>query len=396
MEEDWIGKRIRAYRSAANMSQTYLADQAGISQGYLSQLENGHKTVNTRALLADLAGALGVAVTDLTATPAHARSSGERKLHAAVPGIRAALDGASEVPPVPMAHLRAQVHALMTARMACDHQHLADMLAPTLARTLAAAEAGGDGYILFAKTCFTASMALRPLGAYLDLAIRLAERTQWAAAYAQDPAAIGAAEFARSQCCLAGGVGGLRRRALHLATAGAQELAGQTDPQTRGWQGLLHLQAGLTAASLQRPDLADQHITEALAIAARTTGDTWHMDFSEDNALVWKAATLLETQQPAEAVRVARSVNRARLRTEQRKAHLLMHLGRGLFAQGDTDEATAAFLYARRIAPSEVDGRPAVRETVGAMLRAKRRAAGSERLRELANHVGVDPLADVN
>lgn len=392
--DDWIGLRVARYRDLAGMTQRELADRVGVTQPYISQLENGTRAVATRALLIALAEALGVATTDLTATPPAARSEPERVVHEVVPYVRAALDGAEDVEPVPVAQLAADVDAMMRARMACDYPALARLLAPVLARTLALAETeDGPALGLFARACVTEALALRPLG-YVDLATRLAERGQWAAAQADDLSAQAAAEYARAQSSLSGGVRGLRARSLTLATRAADTLQGHDGDEARSWYVMLHLQAGLAAATLGRDDDAMAHIDEAAEVVARVGSDPWRMDVNASNVGVWRVAAALEGGDPGRAPEYARRIDTTKLRTVQRRAHLLTHTAHALYLSGDHEAATRAFLEADRVAEAEVRGRPRVREIVGQMVRDARRRAGSEELRDLARKVGVDPLAE--
>lgn len=387
--DDWIGLRVARYRDIAGMTQQQLADRAGVSRPYIAQIEGGHRPVTTRALLIRLAEALGVSTPDLVTTPPVGRSDRERVVHQAVPGVRAALDAADDVAPIPAERLADEVDRFMAARMACDYPALAELMAPTIARTLAATEAGDvDARQLLARAVFTASMVLRPLG-YVDLATRLAERAQWAAAGADDPAAVAAAEFALAQAAL---TSGLRARSLTLASRAADAIQADTTEDGRAWYALLHLQAGLSSAALGDTETAAGHLDEAADVATTVTGDPWRMDLSPANAGVWRVAAVLEGNDPGRAVELARGVDRHALRTTQRQAHLHTFAGRALYLTGDHNAATRSYLEADRLAPAEIRGRGSVQEIVGQMIRDARRQAGSDQLRDLAVRVGVDPL----
>lgn len=392
LNDDWIGLRVARYRDLAGLTQQQLADRVGKSRPYISQIENGDRPVTTRALLISLAEALGVSTTDLTAQPRATRDVSERPVHVAVPSVRAALAGALDPLGVhrDLQQLALDSAALMRARMACDYPRIAQLLAPTIAGALALLDTPAparEAQEIMARVLFTGSMVLRPLG-YLDLATMMAERALIEAEHASSTDAMAAADFARAQCLLAGGVQGLRAMSLHVATESAELLSG---PST--WRGLLHLQAGLAAASLGRDDEATGHMDVAADIAQHTPViDSWQMDFSAANVGVWRVAAALEGPRPESAVDIARHVNTSQLATTQRKAHLLMHAAHGQYARGDHDAATSLFLQADQLASTEIRGRTRVREVVGQMLRDARRKAGSERLRDLALKVGVDPL----
>lgn len=57
--------RIKSIRKQLNMSQVELADKSGITQAYLSALENGVKRNPSLKTLGSIANALDVQVTEL-------------------------------------------------------------------------------------------------------------------------------------------------------------------------------------------------------------------------------------------------------------------------------------------------------------------------------------------
>lgn len=64
MDENAIGEQVRRYRSARRMSQRALGEIAGVTSGFLSQLENGHANASI-ATLRRIADALGVGMAEL-------------------------------------------------------------------------------------------------------------------------------------------------------------------------------------------------------------------------------------------------------------------------------------------------------------------------------------------
>jgi transcriptional regulator with XRE-family HTH domain len=59
-----VGTNIRKRRADSGLSQEELAYRAGIDRSYLSEIENGHKSVGV-VVLDDIAAALEVEITDL-------------------------------------------------------------------------------------------------------------------------------------------------------------------------------------------------------------------------------------------------------------------------------------------------------------------------------------------
>ena len=64
-----LGERIRTVREARGLSQVSLADAAGISQGYLSQLEQDEREPSL-SIAARIARALNLSLDDIAATVA--------------------------------------------------------------------------------------------------------------------------------------------------------------------------------------------------------------------------------------------------------------------------------------------------------------------------------------
>lgn len=390
--DDWIGLRVARWRSIAGMSQQDLATKLGVTRAYVSLIENGRKPVTTRALLIGLAQALNVSTGDLTQAAPSSQTEAERAMSAAVPDVRAALDGAWDVPVPTVDGQAADVDLMMRARMACDYGSLANGLAPAIAAGLVLAETDGSDRArnLFSQILFTASLTVKPLG-YVDLGMRLAERAQHAAT---DLVHEGAANFARAQASLAGGVMGLRSRSYAIATRAADQLQDVDTDEARTWYGMLHLHAALVAATMGNTDGAMAHLDEADERVESVSGDPWRMEFSKANVGVWRVGVALEGDSDGgRAIEYARQVNVNDLRTTQRQAHLRIHTGRALYLADRSDEAVRAFITADDLAPHEVRSRTTVRELTGQMLRDARRKAGSDDLRDLAQRVGVDPLA---
>ncbi|GGK34573.1 hypothetical protein GCM10010124_29050 [Pilimelia terevasa] len=386
-----IGQRIREYRLLAGLSQQDLADRLGVSAAYVSMIEKGWRALNGRSLTDAIAQALGVDTANLIRPPAHAPSPSERQLRMSVPAVRSALDWSFTCEPIPHQALAADVQAVVVARMTCDYRRLGASLAPTLGRALRWAETGDHaGLRALTQVAVTASLALRPIG-YIDLAVRLAERGRTAAEHAEWTAGTAAADFAIAQCALAGGTDGLRRRSLQLAATAVDNLS--NSPAEVGWAVMMNLQAGLASAALGRTDDALARVASASELAGQVGVDEWRIEPTRANAGVWRVGILLEAGEHGWAVSAAREVDRSALRTTQRTAHLLTHVGRAYCLSGRPEEATRALLEADRLAPSEVRWRSSVRESVGLMLREARRNAGSEHLRDLAVKMNVDPLA---
>lgn len=76
--EETIGSRIRRYRADAGLTPTELAEKAQISKSYLSELEGGADGRPSADTLYKIAGALGVAMSDLLGRPILIQPASER------------------------------------------------------------------------------------------------------------------------------------------------------------------------------------------------------------------------------------------------------------------------------------------------------------------------------
>ena len=91
MTEDFMGARVRYWRLKRGLSQKTLAGLAGMTQGYVSQIEAGLKEIDKRSTTIRIAEALQVSVAQLTNVtgPDYPEIN---VAEAAVPAIRAALN----------------------------------------------------------------------------------------------------------------------------------------------------------------------------------------------------------------------------------------------------------------------------------------------------------------
>jgi transcriptional regulator with XRE-family HTH domain len=387
----WIGKRVAHRRAIAGMSQQQLGDILGVTRNYISLIENGHKPITARSMLYDIADALGVPNGDLTGQPLAVRTHEDLLTLSTVAAIRAALDYPQDAPatPRPLDELARVADTLMAARMDCDYGLLGAGLARLIAESRAKFEdtlSQSAGRVLV-RGLVTASLTLKPIG-WVDLALRCADLARSVATSVGDPDAYGAAEFATAQCVL---TAGSRRRSYLIAATAANNLTisrGNT-VHARAWQGLLHLHAAFSAASLGLTDDSDEHHQQAEALAANVTGNPWAMEFTTANCLVWRVGSALENGQPERAPQLALRVDRSQLRSKQRISRVDIDEGRGHYLSGDSTAAVRSFRRAYEIAPHELRTRPSVIEIVGQMVRDATPRPDAE-LRQLAALVGVD------
>lgn len=393
---DHMGHRIGRWRTIAGMTQQALADEVGISQSHLSQIENGKQVVDKRSLLIKLAGALRVSITDLTARPRPPRDRDDLAIEQAAATVRVALDAHPQGGDLPHPdELLTRARLLLPARAACDYPTLAVVLAGAVADARAILATTDSDHARTAArralvtACAFGAFALKT-DTYVDLAMRLAERARVTALALGDPVHLAVANYAMAQVSMTAGV---RDHALTVALEGVDAVTGRPDADSLTWCGQLHMQAALCSASLGLRDDVAWHLDEAAATAAQVTGDPWRLDFSQANVDIWRMGVMLENGTPERAPEIGRKVNRGLIRTPQRMARLYMDIGRGWYAASKPTKAAQAFRAAIEVSAIEVRRRSAVREIVGQMARDVRVKSGSAELRDLCVKLGVDPFA---
>lgn len=393
MRTDYIGLRVARWRDLAGMTQQELADRVGKTREYISLIENGRRAVTKRSLLIDLAGALGVPVTDLLAEPDLPQTGDDLVIHRAVAAVRIALDDDDESEPVHPDALDRDADDLIRSRMACDYPAIARLL-PLVVRQARRAivasrsdEARRVARTALVRGCVFGAYAMKT-ATHFDLATRLAERAHATAVELGEPEYGAAAHMALAQTAMATGI---RRRALTYAVDGAELVRGLDDDAARMWYGELQLQAALCSASLGRADDAEAHLAEADAAARTVVGNPWHLEFTVDNVAIWRMGVALENGQPERAPEYTRHINPDTIRTPQRRARLHMDRGRGHYAAGNTAAAVRSFHAAHDTAPPEVQRRGSVREIVSQMVR-DARGSGDSELQALAVKLHIDPM----
>ncbi|BCJ56488.1 transcriptional regulator [Actinoplanes sp. NBRC 14428] len=401
MAEDYTGARVRFWRLKRALSQKTLAGLAGVTQGYISQIESGLKEIDKRSTLVRLAEALQVSVADLTGQPYAPADAPHAQALAPVPEIRAALIGLAylDLPAhggKSLDQLRADVGRLAQARRVCDYSAASPMIAPLL-RNLSAAvhdpRAAGRAEVLRLLTLTTHHTAfiLKYLG-FIDLSLAAAERGHLAASELGEPEWFGLAEYTR-----------LHMLPPESRDVGRRLAAGTADrlqphlgaPAVRQAYGMLQLTSAWAETISGNAAAARDRLDEAQDAAASLGEDLpgggfAQMNFGPTNVAQWRASIAFEGGEAGRAVELSRAIFPQRIHSLSRRTQFHIEYGSALASTRRADgEALAQFVNAERVAPQRVRLSPVVRDTVGAMLRRARSDAGGTHLRELASRLGV-------
>ncbi len=397
MAEDFAGARVRYWRLRRGLSQRTLAGLAGVSQGYVSQVESGLKEIDKRSTLVRIAEALQVSVAELINVPGpdHPEQSAA---DATVPTIRAALNvarlGDSVAPRRSLNELRSAVEQITPLWKAARYDRISVLLPDLLVDLHALASTADEpaqraALRLTVRIMHCATATLRHLRCG-DLAMIAADMAHAAAVRLDEPIWRGVADYIRFLSLPAES----RTIAGRLAVEAADRVA--TTPESSEVlqvTGMLHLSAAFSAAVAERADDSRDHLAEARRLARRTgEGDFVTMQFGPTNVSFWETSIAVAMGEGGRVREIAEHVKPELIDSATRQAAYFIDLGRGLAQTRRHDaEAVACFVRAERTAPQRTRRSPAAREAVGTMLRrARARAdAGGAQLREMAGRLGV-------
>lgn len=400
MAGDFVGGRVREFRTKRGLSRHALATTTGLSNWYLTTVEAGLRPVDRRTVLIRLADALQVSAVDLTGQPFPPAGRQHARALAAVPDIRVALNGLAPLDPPAwpsrtLPELHADLRRLMLARRTCEYADAAHLI-PGLVRDL-----GAGAYVVTAGRTRRAVLKLLTLATYhaafvvtrlgfVDLALAAAERCHDAARELDDAAYLGLADHARLHT-LPPESHAIGRR---LATVATDRLDRGGSSELLQAYGTLHLANAWSDAVAGDGDGVAAHLAEAADVARRLGGDPPEggfadLQFGPAAVALARVSLQVELGSPGRAVALARALDPARLTSPARRAALHVSVGSALAASRRRDAASVAeFLRAEQAAPQRVRLCPVVRDTVAVLLR-RARANGDDRLGALAARIGA-------
>jgi len=383
-----VGARIRRYRRTRGMSLDQAAGLAGISKPYLSRLERGERSIDSRALLNQIAFALEASISDLTGQPYRPLDRDHAQARRGVSGTRLALLDPSG-PTRPDEEMAAVLTNLDRLMNSCDlvgqARVIPDLLRWTQQRAMRAGSLEAHRRVVVAA--YAAAFFARNLGEF-DLAWMAAERMRGAAEKTCDPATTGFAAYAQAHALAS--VGALRR-AVATAMAAADTTIG-SDAEALAAHGSCLLVSAAATAKLGDIDGARARLDDAAKLAERLTVPTLiarHTSFAPWNVTMHRVFVEVECGSPAAALEAARPLTRTPLRNQERMSYLWVDIGRALSRLGHHRDAIEALRRAERTAPLRVRLSPAVRNSVRDLLDKNYRFAGGAQLRGLAERCGV-------
>jgi transcriptional regulator with XRE-family HTH domain len=388
MTEDYVGARIRRHRRLRGMSLDQAAGLAGIGKPYLSRLERGERSTDSRALLRRIAAALEVSVADLTGQDLAGRKHGHKDVRRAVGLIRLALlDPGAEAPLTsePSQSIDALLDLATGGDVATQGRLLPDLLRRTQQRACHAPSTSAHRQVVVAA--HMATFFLRNVGE-VDLAVLAAEAAVAAAQDSEDPATQGLAAFTSAHALAPAGA---VRRAAAVAAAGA-DLRQRPGPEGSAAIGSCMLAAASSNAVLGEFDAAQAQLLTAESVARKLEHPTLvarHTSFSTWNVAMHRVSVEVEQGNPAAALDLAQPVINSPLNHPERMSYLWIDVARALSRLDRHREAVEAVGRAERATPFRVQHCPVAHKIIRDLLDRPLRRASDARLRGLAERSGV-------
>lgn len=392
-----IGRRVRAARKLAGLTQRQLADRAHVSLSLVKQVEQT-KVPASPAFVAAAARALEIPATDLMAQPYQIENREDHRAHAVIPELRREL-AAYRLPPQPglstrtLPELVAAVAHASNLRQSASLDTLGAELPGLLAELRAASYTltGHDRervFGLLAEAYAAAGQVAWKLG-YSDLSSLTTERIEWAARECGDPLGMAAGDFYRAGELIATAEWRGALAFLDSARARIADHLSTDDEAAVAMHGVLHLKSGLAAARAGDPDEADAHLAEARDAARHVTpgSDHYRLAFDTDSVNIWGVGLAVERRDGTEAVKRADGLHFESTTPRERIGHHWIDLARGHQLHGDRQRALAALQFARQTSPQQTRYHPQVRETVVTLAEQDRRR--SDTLAGFARWAGI-------
>ncbi|GAA2290686.1 helix-turn-helix transcriptional regulator [Nonomuraea roseoviolacea subsp. roseoviolacea] len=397
LDDEPIGARIAHVRKLRGLTQNELAQRVPCSKSLIAQVERGHKPA-TPALVAAVARAVNVDVTELTGQPYRGRTARTDRIHATVSELRQALVYGDvppdlETPARSLDDLETEVMRVNKFRQTAQYVELGTTLPGLIQELTYTVHALSEperarAFGLLSHAYSAADSMVYKLG-YLDLFHVAVHRMTWAAEQADDPMLRPVSDVRRSMAFMATGAwdGGLR-----LLDRTSQQLEdGQrtSDPTTLSVYGTVQLRAAILAARANRSSAAWAYMQEADETAKRLRRDTndYGLFFGPSNVAIHDVAVAVELGDADEAIRRSSSFTLSASVPAERASHHYIDLSRAWLWAGKRDRALSCVLTAETIAPQRTRYHPMARETVGRLLDVQRRIP--ENLRGVATRMGL-------
>ncbi|MEU1569009.1 transcriptional regulator [Streptomyces mirabilis] len=392
------GQRVARARRRLGWDQAQLAAAVDRSVSWVSKIETGRLPLDRMSVLGQLAEVLGVEVIELTGQPYRHETAELDSGHAAIPGLRLALQQATmpggaaliataEPPTLP--DLVARVEAAERLRQDAKFTALGDVL-PQVLRDLvilcdvAEGEDVPRAEALMLRASHMARVSSNLLGHH-DLGWSAVQRELVAAERAESPILQAAARWDLCGVWLHEGELGAARDMARRALDDLEPHLATDDQTVRALWGAMHLRAAVAWSRLWDRSEAETHLSEARQAAAGVSedGNAFQTQFNAVNAEIHSVEVSLELGRPRDVLSRAELVNIAHIASGERQSHFWVCTAAGQMMNGKPALSADAILRADAIAPQHVRNRPIARNLVDD-LRSTDRHPHSAEIRRLA------------
>ncbi|MFE0460504.1 helix-turn-helix domain-containing protein [Kitasatospora sp. NPDC058965] len=394
-----FGARVAQLRKERGLKQDQLAARIERTASWVSQVERGVQPVVRLDVLQLLADGLGVSIQALrpdapapapapVAPPAEEEPNDldqARLLISGHPALDAVLGLTSEATTPPVAELTAAVDQVWTLTHAARFAELSTELGRLLPRLERASR--------------TAEASVRPeiqgllSQAYQALAAAFVRQDEADAAWVAADRSIRAAEQSTQPLIVFAGIFRLAQafvrlkhldQAEHAAESAVNALSRYTaqktaEPEALSVLGSLYLVLALVHARSGRREEARAALQKAREVAARLGEDRndFNLEFGPTNVEIQAVSTAVDLGDAGEALDIGQRIDAAGLSPE-RRARLLMDLGRAHAQRRHLGEALDCLLRAEELAPETVRTHTAARATIRELALVAGRGAPAE------------------
>jgi transcriptional regulator with XRE-family HTH domain len=358
-----------------------LGDLVGRSEDWVSKVERGVRDIRRVDVVADLAKALRVEMSDLLGQPVLVEDDQDDDN---IPAVRDALMTPRRLSrtlfrrDTPAALIPVDRAARLVEHAWTDYQQgrLGRVIAE-LPRLISTAQDLEDastaetrqGWAVSARTHHLAATTLSKVGES-DLAWMAAERAMYAADRSDDPLVLASAARAGTHALLASG---RFDDAVELGNTAAEWMRPQLandDPAALSLLGMLRLRTAVAAARQHDRAATTDLISRAQRAAdlLGRDGNYWQTGFGPTNVELHRISTYLDLGDVDYVVRHGPGITASGLPAERRVSHMI-DVARALSLAAHDEDATRLLLEAEELAPHLVRHNPVVRETVKTMYR---------------------------
>lgn len=396
-----FGVRVAELRRRRGLTQTELGAALSRTASWVSQVERGIQPVNRLDVLRLLADGLGVSLQILqpeAPVAAEPEATGEapqndldqaRLVISGHSALDVLLDPREEPRPA-LPELREEVERVWALTHAGRFAELSAALGPLVPRLERASRTAPGAH--------RAEVHRLTARTYQALAAAFVRQNEADAAWVAADRAIRAAELAGDQLGVFVGVFRLVHafvrlkhldQAEHAAAAAINTLAQHAEPRSTSPEelsvlGSLHLALALVHARAGDRAAAREQIAKARVVAERVGGgrNDFNLEFGPTNVEVQAVSTAVDLGDAGEALDIAKGVDAEELSAE-RRARLLMDVGRAHAQRRQFGDALDSLLRAEQVAPDVVRSHTAARGVIRELVLMAGRAASPE-LRGLA------------